>query len=140
MAGAYSQDLRIRLVRYVEGGVSARSAAKVFGVSESSAIKWMQRWRREKSVAANPERGHRRRLLDGHTDWLLELIETKTDITLDEIRARLKKRGVLVSLWTVWSFYDRHDFSLKKKRLRQRAGSARRRGRARAVAKLTKAA
>jgi transposase len=117
-------------------GVSARSAAKVFGVSESSAIKWMQLWRREKSVAVNPKRGHRRRLLDGHADWLLELIETKTDITLDEIRERLGKRGLRVSLWTVWSFYDRRDF----KRLRHRAGSTRRRGRARAVAKLAKAA
>jgi transposase len=140
MAGAYSQDLRIRLVRYIESGVSARSAAKVFGVSESSAIKWMQRWRREKSVAPNPERGHRRRLLDGHTSWLLKLIESKTDITLDEIRVKLRKHGVRVSLWTVWSFYDRHDFSFKKKRLRQRAGSVRRRGRARTLAKRTKAA
>src|SRR5271156_4337084 len=94
MARAYSQDLRIGLVRYVEGGVSARSAAKVFGVSESSAIKWMQRWRREKSVAPNPVRGHRRRLLDSHADWLLVMIETKTDITLDEIRVRLRKRGM----------------------------------------------
>jgi len=140
MARAYSEDLRIRLVRYVEGGVSARSAAKIFGVSESSAIKWMQRWRREKSVSPNPVRGHRRRLLDGHADWLLELIETKADITLEEIRAKLRKRGVRVSLWTVWSFYDRHDFSFKKKHLRQRAGSSRRRDRPRALAKHAKAA
>ena len=140
MAGAYSQDLRIRRVRYVEGGVSARSAAKVFGMSESSAIKWMQRWRREKSVAPNPVRGHRRRLLDGHTDWLLELIETKTDITLAEIQTRLKKHGLRVSLWTIWSFYDRHGFSFKKKRFRQRAGSSRRGSRPRALAKQPKAA
>ena len=91
MARAYSQDLRIRLVRYVEGGVSARSAAKVFGVSESSAIKWMRRWRRQKSVAPNPVRGHRRRLLESHADWLLGIIEAKTDLTLEEIRSRLKK-------------------------------------------------
>jgi transposase len=140
MTGAYSQDLRIRLVRYVESGVSARSAAKVFGVSESSAIKWMQRWRRQKSIAPNPVRGHRRRLLDSHADWLLEQIEIKTDITLAEIQARLKKRGVRVSLWTIWSFYDRHDFSFKKKRFRQRAGSSRRGGRPRALAKRPKAA
>ncbi|HEY1630690.1 MAG TPA: IS630 family transposase [Rhizomicrobium sp.] len=114
MARPYSQDLRVRLVRYVEGGVSARSAAKVFGVSESSAIKWMQRWRQQGSVAPNPVRGHRRQLLEGHADWLLRVIETKTDLTLEEIRARLKKRGVRVSLWTVWSFYDRHDISFKK--------------------------
>ena len=132
MARAYSQDLRIRLVRYVEGGVSARSAAKVFGVSESSAIKWMRRWRRQKSVAPNPVRGHRRRLLG--------IIEAKTDLTLEEIRSRLKKRGVRVSLWTVWSFYDRHDISFKKKRVRQRAGSRRCRGGPGALERQSKAA
>jgi transposase len=128
MARAYSEDLRIRLVRYVEGGVSARSAAKVFGVSESSAIKWMQRWRRDKSVTPNPVRGHRRALLEGHADWLLELIEAKPDLTLEEIRTLLKKRGVRVSLWTVWSFYERSEMSFKKNRVRHRTGS-RRRGR-----------
>jgi transposase len=128
MARPYSQDLRVRLVRYVEGGVSARAAAKVFGVSESAAIKWMQRWRRQGSVAPDPVRGHRRQLLESHTDWLLEVIEAKTDLTLEEIRAQLKKRGARVSLWTVWSFYDRHDISFKKKRLRQRTGPRRRRG------------
>ena len=128
VARAYSEDLRIRLVRYVEGGKSARSAAKVFGVSESSAIKWMQRWRRDKSVAPNPVRGHRRALLEGHADWLLELIEAKPDLTLEEIRTQLKKRGLRVSLWTVWSFYERSDMSFKKNHVRQRTGP-RRRGR-----------
>lgn len=80
MSRPYSQDLRVRLVRYVEGGVSARAAAKVFGVSESSAIKWMQRWRRQGSVAPNPVRGHRRQLLASHSDWLLKVIETKIDL------------------------------------------------------------
>lgn len=131
---AYSEDLRIRLVRYVEGGASARAAAKLFGVSASTSVKWMQRWRRDRSVARNPVRGHRRRLLDEHAGWLLALVEVKTDITLAEIRAKLGKRGVRVSLWTVWSFFDRHDFSFKKKRVRQRAGSRRRGGRPRALA------
>jgi transposase len=128
------------LVRYVEGGVSARAAAKVFGVSESAAIKWMQRWRRQGSVAPDPVRGHRRQLLEIHADWLLEVIETKTDLTLEEIRAQLKKRGMRVSLWTVWSFYDRHDISFKKKRLRQRTGSSRRSGSAGALESRAKAA
>ena len=140
MARPYSQDLRIRLVRYVEGGISARAAAKVFGVSESSAIKWMQHWRRHGNVAPNPVRGHRRALLEGHTDWLLEIIEAKTDLTLEEIRAQLKTRGVRVSLWTVWSFYDRHDISFKKKRLRQRTGPRRRGGSTAALERRAKAA
>lgn len=140
MSRPYSEDLRIRLVRYVESGASARAAAKLFGVSASSSIKWMQRWRLKRSVAPDPVRGHRRRLLDRHADWLLELVEAKSDVTLAEIRAKLARRGLRVSLWTVWSFYDRHDFSFKKKRLRIRAGSTRRGSRPRALANRSKAA
>jgi hypothetical protein len=39
---AYSKDLRVRLIRSVEGGRSARSQARVFDVSASTAVKWMQ--------------------------------------------------------------------------------------------------
>jgi transposase len=140
MSRAYSEDLRIRLVQLVENGTSARSAAKLFKVSASTAVKWMQRWRRERSVAPNPVRGHRRPLLDHHADWLLELVATKPDMTLEEIRARLRKRGVVVSLWTIWSFYERSRMSFKKNRIRQRAGSRRRGRRPRALESQSSAA
>jgi O-acetylhomoserine/O-acetylserine sulfhydrylase-like pyridoxal-dependent enzyme len=64
--------------------------------------------------------------LDPHAAWLLELIGVQSDITLEEVRALLRERGIMVSVATVWSFYDRHGISFKKKRLRHRAGSARR--------------
>ena len=140
MSRAYSEDLRIRVVRHVEGGASRRAAAKLFGVSPSIAVKWMQRWRRTKSVAPSPVRGHRRAVLASHADWLLELVRAKSDITLSEIGTELAKRGVRVSLSTIWSFYDRHDFSFKKKPLRQRAGSSRRGSRTRALGSRAKAA
>lgn len=137
---AYSEDLRIRLVRYVERGISRRSAAKVFGVSESSAVKWLQRWKLKKSVAPNRVRGHRRAVLEEHAAWLMELVNQEPDITLAEIRVKLAKRGVRASLSTVWGFYNRHDFSFKKKRLRNRAGSPRRGGSPRALARPPKSA
>ena len=140
MSRAYSEDLRIRVVRYVEGGGSRRSAAKVFGVSPSIAVKWLQRWRVKKSVAPSPVRGHRRAVLDKHDDWLLALVQEKPDITLAEIGVKLARRGVRVSLSTIWSFYDRHGFSFKKKRLRRRAGPSRRGGGPRALGRRTKAA
>lgn len=140
MSGAYSEDLRIRLVRYVEGGASRRAAAKIFGVSASSSVKWMQRWRQNKSVAANPVRGHRRAILEAQAGWLMELVKDRPDITLAEIRARLEKRGISACLSTIWSFYDRRGLSFKKKPLRLRTGSTRRRFRARALAKPAKAA
>lgn len=140
MSRAYSEDLRIRLVRHVENGASRRAAAKLFEVSPSIAVKWLQRWREKKSVAPSPVRGHRRAVLEPHTDWLLELVKAKPDITLWEISAELTKRNVHASLSTIWSFYERHDVSYKKKRFRQRAGSAGRSGRARTLARKPKAA
>ena len=47
MGRAYSQDLRDRVIDAVEkDGMSCRAAAGRFGVSESSAIKWLQRYRK----------------------------------------------------------------------------------------------
>ncbi len=46
MGKAYSQDLRDRVPDAVEvEGQSCRAAAKRFGVSESSAIRWHRRYR-----------------------------------------------------------------------------------------------
>ena len=140
MARAYSDDLRGRLVKVVENGCSARSTAKLFAVSPSSAIKWVQRWRRDGSLAASPVRGHRRPILEAQAKWLLQLIETRPDLTLEEIRAQLEKRGVKVSIGTVWNFYDRHDISFKKKHPRERAGSRRRSRGARRVESSSSAA
>ena len=50
MSRSYSEDLRIRLVRLVERGASRRAAAKLFGVSPSIAVKWMQRWRSRRAL------------------------------------------------------------------------------------------
>lgn len=140
MSRSYSVDLRIRVVRLVESGSSRRAAAKLFGVSPSIAVKWVQRWRIRKSVAPSSVRGHRRQTLAAHADWLMQLVHEKPDTTLGEISAKLAERGVRVSLSTIWTFYDRRGFSFKKKRLRQRTGSSRHSGRPRTLAKRPKAA
>lgn len=126
MTRAYSSDLRQRVIGAVVGGLSARSVAKVFAVSASSAIKWVQQWRIDGRTAPRTVRGHRRAVLEPHAAWLLDLIEGQSDITLEEIRTLLRERGIPVSVTTVWSFYDRHGVSFKKKPLRHRAGSSRR--------------
>jgi transposase len=124
----------------VEAGASRRAAAKLFAVSPSIAVKWLQRWRLKRSIAPNAVRGHRRAVLEKHSVWLMDLVKEKPDITLAEISAKLVRRDVRVSLSTIWSFYDRHGFSFKKKRVRQRAGSSRRGGSPRALGSRAKAA
>mgnify|MGYP002526564239 FL=1 len=60
MAKVYSQDLRERLIGAVAAGQSASSAGRVFGVSRSIGIKWVQHWRRTGEVPQTRARGHNR--------------------------------------------------------------------------------
>lgn len=125
MPKPYSQDLRERVIRAVEAGASCHEAAAIFEVSPSSAIKWVARWRRTGSVAAKPM-GGKRSPLDAHKQWLLALTAAEPDLTLQEVRGRLRDRGIVVSASSVWRFYDRHDISFKKKPARRRARPPRR--------------
>lgn len=133
MPKPYSQDLRERVVRAVEAGASCHEAAAAFEVSVSSAIRWVARLRQTGSVA--PKRmGGKRSPLDAHKDWLLELIAAEPDLTLEEIRGRLRARGICASASSVWRFFDRHDITFKKKPARIRTRSPRRPHRTRELA------
>ena len=125
MPKPYSQDLRERVVRAVEAGGSCREAAATFEVSPSSAIRWVARWRQTGSAATKPM-GGKRSPLDAHKQWLAELIAAEADLTLEEIRSRLRQRGIKVSASSVWRFCDRHDLTFKKKPARRRTGPRRR--------------
>ena len=105
----YSNDLRVRVIRVVEGGVAARAAAR----------------RETGSFEARSVRGQSRSPLKKHEDWLLELVRQEPDLTLEEIQRRLRdERQQKVGLGSVWRFFDRHGISFKKKRSSVRAGSA----------------
>src|SRR5260370_6158924 len=96
MPRAYSQDLRERVIGAVEAGASCREAAAVFEVSPSSAIRWVALWRRTGTVAAKPV-GGKRSPVDAHKELLLALIAAEPDLTLEEIRGKLRQHGIVVS-------------------------------------------
>ena len=123
MPKSYSKDLRERVVQAIEAGVSRRAAAERFGVSASSAIRWMQRWRDAASVEAKP-RGGSRSPLEEHAAWLLALNAAQPDLTLDELCALLREHAIETSRVSVWRFFDRHGISFKKNRACQRARPA----------------
>jgi transposase len=124
MARPYSQDLRERVVRAVEGGLSRRRAASVFGVGIATVIAWVRVWRESGRLAAKRMGGdHSSRLKDERV-WLLERIEAVPDLTLEEIRAELADRGPHVGYGTVWRFFAAEGISFKKNRARRRARAA----------------
>ena len=94
MADYLSEDLRIRVIEAVEAGSSRRAAAR-FGVSVSSAIRWVDVWRRTGRTAPYPRGGDRRSgRIEGAAAFLLAKVEETPDITLAELQALLKERDL----------------------------------------------
>jgi len=64
----------------------------------------------------------------------LARIAEKPDLTLRALAAELAERGVRVSYFAVWRFFDHEGMTFKKKPARSRAGPAGRGQEARALA------
>ncbi len=122
-AMAYSKDLRVRLIGSVERGGSARSQAKVFDVSASTAVKWVQVFRSEGRPQAKPHAGGRRSPLGQYPDWLRARVEQQPDITLKELCIELSKQGVKTSKSAVSRFLLRMGFTFKKNGSGQRTAA-----------------
>ena len=133
MARPYSKDLRDRVVASVAGGRTCRATAELFGVSVASVVKWSQRFRATGSAAAKPMGGRRPYALAGERDWLLARIAARPDVTLRALVAELADRGIVVSYYAVWHFFEHEGISFKKKPARQRAVAAGRRAPPRTV-------
>jgi transposase len=116
MAKSLSMDLRERLISAVEGGMSRRSAAKLFRVAPSTAIKWVDQKRRTGSVRPRARGGdYRSHRLEAHVDEIVTLAKN-SDITLAELVDHvLQTHGLTVALSTIWRLLDRHDMTFKKK-------------------------
>jgi transposase len=126
MGRAYSLDLRERVVAAVAAGESCRAVATTFKVSVASVVKWSQRFRATGSAAARPVGGNRPYVLSSERDWLLKRLAEQPDVTLRALLAELAERGIKVSYYAVWHFFEHEGISFKKKPVRQRAGSPRR--------------
>ena len=95
MAKGYSNDLRGRAIAFVEDGESAREAGRLLGVAASTAIRWVGMWTTTGSIEAKPGTGHSRSPLKAYERWLLDLVAKEPDLTLEEIRERLKREKKL---------------------------------------------
>ncbi|MBB2964987.1 transposase [Methylobacterium sp. R2-1] len=114
MGRPYSLDLRERVVD-AAAATSRRQAAARFGVGIATAIRWAAAVEATGTVAARPQGRPRTSKLDLHEAFLRGLIDEKTDIILEEMRARLlAERDLKVGLGTLWAFLDARDLTYKK--------------------------
>lgn len=123
-----SNDLRERIVRAVEGGLSRNAAAAKFDVSVSAVVKLMQHWQRTGSWKPFKVGGSKTHILLPHADKVERILAEKPDITVAELRARLLRMKVRASESAITRFLIRTGRSYKKNGARQRAGQAGRPG------------
>jgi transposase len=118
MGAAYSQDLRDRVIdAVVKEGMSRRAAAQRFGVSESSAIKWLQRYERTGARKPVGTGGHRPSALKPHQVFIAAALKEKPDLTLAGLGARLfAERGVKADTSMLSRFLRRVGLTHKKRR------------------------
>jgi transposase len=125
MGRPYSQDLRERVVD-AAGATSRRQAAARFGVGVATAIRWMAALTTTGTVVPRPQGRARRSKLDPHEAFLRGLIDAKDDITLEEMRVRLRdEHDLTVGLGTLWAFLDARGLTYKKRQPMPRSRTAR---------------
>jgi transposase len=116
MGHCYSLDLRVRVAAFVAAGHSCRAAARHFGVSDSFAIKLVQRTRHLGSPApARQGRPPGRGKLGPYETFLVQTVEALPAITMPELAARLlEEHGIVAAPAMLSRFLCRRGFTYKK--------------------------
>lgn len=123
MAAAYSMDLRTRVLRDADNGLSSKELAERYHVSRAWVDALKQR-RRETGVFAplKQTKFRRRALVRAETEHLATLVAARPDATLAELREALHTS---VGLTTIWRALRQLDFTVKKNSTRRRTAAAR---------------
>ena len=119
---AYSMDLRKRVARACDSGLSPAAVAARFDVSLAWVYRLMQRRRETGSIAPRQQTKFRGRALSSDQEVrLVALITVRPDATLAELQRALPTRAALSTLWRT---IDRLGLTVKKNRPRRRTASA----------------
>jgi transposase len=117
MRKPYSQDLRDRVIDAVENeSMSRRAAARLYKVSPSTVVKWIDLYRRTERREPSRVRGHRPSALAPHVEFLKAARAEKADTTLEALSRRLlAERGVRADTSMLSRFFRRIGITHKKK-------------------------
>jgi transposase len=115
---AYSLDLRKRVLRACDGGMSVEQVVTTYDVSRAWIYRLLQRRRETGSIAPRRQTKFRRRSLSADEDErLVALITAQPDATLAELQTALPTNAALSTLWRA---IDRLGLTVKKNGTRGR--------------------
>ena len=116
MSNALSLDLRIRVLEAVAEGSRHREAAERFGVGAASVSRWRALARAQGDPSPKAQGGDRRSgRIEAQAGLIRSLLEDRPDITIEELRRALAKRGQAFGYGTIRRFFQRHALTRKKR-------------------------
>jgi transposase len=113
LPGAYSTDLRERVLVAVEAGEPADVVAERFRVGRSSVYRWLAAARDDGRRAPKPMGGGPKPIIRDEIEAVLRrLLDETNHLTLAECRDRLaEETGVRVNPWTIGRALRRLDWT-----------------------------
>jgi transposase len=124
MAAAYSMDLRTRVLKDSDAGLSSKELAERYHVSRAWVDALKQRRRETGAFAPLKQTKFRGRALAAtDLDHLAAVVAARPDATLEELREALRTTA---GLTTIWRACNQLDLTVKKNAARRRTTAPRR--------------
>ena len=116
MSKALSMDLRSRVIKAIESGLSCRAAGRQFGISAATAVRWRARQKLTGAYEARSRGGDTRSdKLENHYVTVMDIYGANRDATLAEICVSLAEHGVTTTKSTLDRLFVRHGLTRKKR-------------------------
>ena len=120
MARTLSNDLRKRLIKAVEGGLSARAAGKKLDIAAGIVKDWRDRGSFEPLRIG----GYRRPILENEVNFIEQMVATHPDWSEAEMNTHLREeRGIKIQDTTLGRFVRAKGWRYKKNGVRRRTGA-----------------
>lgn len=103
----YSQDLRQKVINFLEKGNSQKNASKIFGLHPNTISRWNIRYKVEGHCQPRPRLGYKSKV---DVENLQLVIKNKPNITLAELGKQLK-----ISSWHAGRMLHKLGYVYKKK-------------------------
>lgn len=107
MTKSYSEDLRKKVIGYIEEGNSYEKASKLFKISVSAIGRWYRKYKKEGNYVAKKRGGSKRKI---DLELLQHYVNTNENMTLKAASKIFK-----VSIFTISHWLKRLGYSYKKK-------------------------
>lgn len=99
MAAALAMDLRTRVLQAVDSGMTVKAAAETYSVSSRTIYNWKALMRDRGSPEPRDGKTGPKPKLESFREPILAVIRENSEITLEDLRAKLSLPACLSTIW-----------------------------------------